>query len=187
MVRPVMGGPGILLGARWGVKLLRPKKRRLVRVAKRIHALQGYRRNASNSELWDRLGEELPEWASSGVVSPLMIDRLRECLRELDPDPETPRYEQTKAAREELRCLLNELYEVLTSSDPITRQFRDFRHAFQHERDGYSPANSRRALLVGDRWRHARLPDPLALRPPGAQSTEEAQARNETRGDPAGR
>ena len=82
----------------------------------------------SDSELWDRLGSELAEWAHSGVVAPVTVDHLFACLRDLDPRPTSERVEQG-AARRALESSLDELYHVLISSDSITREVRQLRHS----------------------------------------------------------
>lgn len=124
-----------LYAAKLGAKLLRPKERTCPRaeLAKRMHALRGFETGASNSDLWNRVGDELPEWAHSGVVSPASVDRVHGCLTQLDPRKAGDQA-QREAARTELRTILDDLYYVLISSDPLTREFREVVRIRRHAR-----------------------------------------------------
>lgn len=115
-------------------KFLRPDKRRAARVAvaQRVQAVQTFSISASDSDLWDRLRAELPEWSHSRVVPPVTIDRLERISMDLDLE-ESRDQAQREKAREDLRSVLMGLYRVLISSDPPTRHWREFREALRKD------------------------------------------------------
>src|SRR5215217_6136261 len=123
-------GSEILPVASLVARIIGPKRRRRrVMLAKRIQAVRAFSLGASDSDLWNRIGDELPEWAHSGVVAPVTVDGLHRCLTQLDPA--NPGEEaQRNATRGQLRTILDGLYLVLISSDRATRSFRGARHAF---------------------------------------------------------
>jgi hypothetical protein len=122
------------------------RKRRLqqrVHVAKRVHAMRALEVGAEDVSLWDRLSDELPEWAYSGVVGPVTVDRLHQCLGELDPRTQVEPGRR-KRARASVRSILDDLYRVLIISDPITRWSRDLGHVLRVRRQtrggmGFAP------------------------------------------------
>ena len=79
-----MTNPIVYIG--FASKLLRPDKRRAVRaaVANKVQDLQAFSIDASDSDLWDRLRHEIPEWPhSKEVVPPVTFDRLEAISMEL--------------------------------------------------------------------------------------------------------
>jgi len=111
---------------------LRPssRDRQRVEVAKRVHSLRHDEMEMSDSDLWNRLGAELAEWAHSGVVDPLIVDELSARLGELDPR-RTSNPRQDDKARTLLRASLDDLYDFLIINDRVTRYERGLRHAFR--------------------------------------------------------
>jgi hypothetical protein len=139
-----MMGSGFLT-ARLAGTLVRPRGRARARleIARRCHGLRTFEAEASDVEVWSRLGDELPEWVYSRVVGPVTVDRLNECLKKLDPT-KSPASAETKAARIAMRSVLDGLYDVLISSFAITRGARDVRHTFRVRRQtrrglGFAP------------------------------------------------
>lgn len=89
--------------------------------------LLGFENGSSDKALWGRLRQELPEWVFSGVIPPLTIHRLEECLGVLDPTKRAAAT-TTKRVRADMHAVLDDLYHLLIGTDAITRMVRQLRH-----------------------------------------------------------
>jgi hypothetical protein len=86
-----------------------------------IQTFLEFERDASDADVWNRLGRELPAWSHSKIMAPISADEaLYRCRLELDP-VRPVEDSRRKSARGAIRLILEDVYLESITSDPITR------------------------------------------------------------------
>jgi hypothetical protein len=87
----------------------------------------------ADRELALELGARLPVWSDRGLVTPVQADHLRARLPALEGGDPAKQPERDLCRREVISELWR-IYTVFTSSDGVTRSWRDFRSALDTRR-----------------------------------------------------
>ncbi len=132
-MEPTITLPAVSTIVRW----LFPAKRKAIRARLATEIFDFYHwlgeavSPTSDRDVASKLGSALPKWLAGGLIAPVDADHLRARLRLLGEPGVTAVDQQNRdECRRELADELWRLYEVLTSTDPITREWRSVRHNF---------------------------------------------------------